>query len=263
MTAAVDTVTSTDGTRIAFERTGQGPPVIVVGGALTDRSAALPVAAQLATDFTAYAYDRRGRGDSGDTAPYAVAREIEDLAALIAEAGGEAYLYGVSSGAILAFEAVAAGLPVPRLALFEPPYSVSAARPNASVDFSVRVGELLAAERRDEAVEYFLTQAVGLSEQAVAGVQSSPVWSGMTALAHTLTYDLTITGDGSLPAGRMASVTVPTLVLASAESTDWLREAAQAVGDAIPDGRYRALSGEFHDVPPAVLAPVLAEFLRQ
>jgi pimeloyl-ACP methyl ester carboxylesterase len=261
--AAVHTVTSADGTTIGFERRGQGPPVILVAGALNDRSTAEPLATHLATDFTVYSYDRRGRGDSGDTPPYAVAREIEDLAALIAEAGGAACLYGVSSGAMLAFETAAAGQPVSRLAMFEPPYAVAGAPASVSTDMSSRIAELLAAGRRGDALEYFMSEAVGLPPDTVAGMRGSPMWQGMVALAPTLAYDTAISGDGSLPAQRMASVTVPTLVLDSAESHGWLRQAAEAVAEALPNGRHRSLPGQFHQIPPDMLAPVLAGFFRE
>lgn len=182
----VHTVTSADATTIAFERSGEGTPVIVVGGALNDRSTGAPLAAHLASDFTVYTYDRRGRGDSGDTRPYAVEREVEDLAALITEAGGKAFVYGVSSGAILALEAAASGLPITKLALLEPPYTITEARPNASENFAARLAELTSAGRRGEAVEYFMTKTVGLPDEAVAGARNSPMWAGLEAMAHTL-----------------------------------------------------------------------------
>lgn len=256
----MSTVTSNDGTTIAFERSGDGPPVVLVGGALDDRLAMEPLATHLTSHFTVYNYDRRGRGDSEDTVPYAAEREIEDLAALIAEAGGQAFVYGLSSGAMLAFEAAASGMPITKLVMFEPPYAVSETRLNSSEDFTGWLAELVAAGRRDAALEYFMTAAVGLPHEAVDEARSSPVWPRLEAMAHTLVYDTTISGDGRLPVERMALVTVPVLVIDSDGSTAWLRDSAQAVANALPQGRHCSLPGEFHDVPPEKLAPALTEF---
>jgi pimeloyl-ACP methyl ester carboxylesterase len=290
-------VRSGDGTTIAFERSGAGSPVIVVGGAFNDRTTAAPLAAALAATLTAqredrsllgpgasarserseprsreprpaqsqagltvYAYDRRGRGDSGDTAPYAVDREVEDLQALIAEAGGAAGLYGVSSGAILAIEAAAAGIGVSQLALFEPPFTVDDSRPHHDSAISTELAELTSAGRRREAVELFMRKAVGLPDELVAQVRESPMWPELEKLAHTLPYDTTITGDGTVPARLLASITVPTIVIGSEGSPPWLRSAVRAVAEALPHARRRSLAGEYHEVPPDVLGPVLTEF---
>lgn len=261
MTAAprtAGTVTSADGTAIACEQRGQGPPVVLVGGALNDRSASAVLAAQLAPDFTAWTYDRRGRGESGDTAPYAVEREIEDLAAVIAQAGGEAFVYGVSSGAVLAFEAAAAGLPIRAVALFEPPYVPS----EGSGGFSARLAGLIGAGRRGDAVALFMRTA-GLPEEAVAGARDSPMWPGLEAMAHTLVYDTALAGDGTLPAGRMLRVSVPALVLDSDASAAALRRAARETATALPAGQHRSVPGRFHEVPAEDLAPVLTEFFTE
>jgi pimeloyl-ACP methyl ester carboxylesterase len=254
-------VQSSDGTEIAYERSGTGSPIILIGGAFNDRSTAAPLAAQLAPHFTVFTYDRRGRGDSGDTAPYAVAREVEDLAALIAEAGGTVALYGLSSGAILALEAAAGGLPVTRLALFEPPYTVADSRPRPSATLPAELAELTRAGRGDDAVALFLTRLVGLPPEAVAQMRQAPMWPGLVKLAHTLVYDTAVSGDGTLPAGRLAAVTVPALLINSNGSPDWLHVAAHAVVDTLPDARHRTLEGQFHSVEPEVLAPVIVEFV--
>jgi pimeloyl-ACP methyl ester carboxylesterase len=252
-------VASKDGTAIAFDRSGDGPPVVLVCGASTQRSANAALAALLAERFTVFNYDRRGRGDSGDTAPYAVEREVEDLDAVIGAAGGSAYVWGTSSGAALALEAAASGLHITKLALWEPPFAPDeGARPPA--DTATVFTELVAAGRRGDAVEYFMRQVVGLPPEFVANARNEPWWPAQEALAHTLAYDATVMGDYSLPAGRAASVTKPTLVLAGGASGDWMRDSAQALAAALPAGRCRTLDGQWHDVDPEVLAGVLAEF---
>jgi alpha-beta hydrolase superfamily lysophospholipase len=257
----MNTVRSADGTTIAFDRSGQGPPVILVGGAFNDRSTAAPLAAELDSEFTVFNYDRRGRGSSGDTSPYAVDREVEDLDALIAEAGGSGSVYGLSSGAALALEAAACGLPIDSLALFEPPFVVDGSRPRPPEDLRVQLSELTSSGRRGEAVELFVTTAVGLPAEAVAQMRNAPMWPGLEAVAHTLAYDTAVMGPGNaLPAERIASVTVPTLVIESAGSPEWLRSAAQAVADVLPHAQHRTLEGQFHDVAPEVLAPELEQF---
>jgi len=254
-------VFSRDGTAIAFDRQGIGPPIIIVAGALSDRSAGAPgLAALLQKNFTVFSYDRRGRGASGDTTPYSVAREIEDIEALIAEAGGSARVYGVSSGAALALEAAAHGLGITKLALFEPPYRADDSAPKPPDNLTARVAEMTASGRNGDAVELFITKAVGLPAEAVAQMRNAPMWTGLEAMAPTLVHDFTIMGDGKFDAGRMASVTTPTLVIASNTSPPWLRNAVQAVADALPNGETEFLEGQFHNVPPERLAPVLEKF---
>jgi len=254
-------VTSRDGTTIAFDRMGEGPPVILVCGGSVDRMSNAPLAALLAEHFTVFNYDRRGRGDSGDTAPYAVDREVEDIEALIAEAGGSALLYGTSSGAALALEATASGLPITKLALWEPPFIPDeSARPPANQVETYN--ELVAAGRRGDAVEFFMTKVVGMPAEFVAEARNAPWWPAQEALAHTLAYDATIMGDYSLPTERAASVKAPTLVIAGGADFPWMRETAQALAEALPDGQTRTLEGQGHDVDPAVLAPALVEFFE-
>jgi pimeloyl-ACP methyl ester carboxylesterase len=257
----MNTARSKDGTTIAFDRSGEGPPIILVCGAFMVRSSEAPLAAQLEPHFTVFTYDRRGRGESGDTPPYAVDRELEDLAALIVEAGGSAILYGKSSGAALALESAARGLPVTGLVLFEPPYVVDDSRPRPPDDLAARLSELATSGRRGEAVELFITKAVGLPAEAVAEMRNAPMWPGLEAVAHTLAYDTTIMGAGNtFPTERAASVQVPALVIDSTGSPEWLRRAAQTVADALPDAQHRTLEGQFHDVAPEVLASELADF---
>ncbi len=255
------TVTSKDGTSLAFDQLGEGPAVVLVCGGSVDRSSNAPLAAALAPHFTVYNYDRRGRGDSGDTPPYAIEREVEDIEALIDEAGGSAYLYGISSGAALALEA-AAQLPtkVKKLALYEPPYIIGDSRPRPPADTARIYNEFVAAGRRGDAAEYFMTQVVGLPAEFAAQARSSPWWPNQEALAHTLAYDATIMGDYSLPTELAASVKTPTLVIAGGASWDWMRLTAQTLSRAIPSAEYRILEGQEHNVAPEALAPALEEF---
>src|SRR5829696_3211549 len=255
----MDKVTSEDGTTVAFDRLGDGPPVILVCGASTDRTANAPLAELLAGHFTVFNYDRRGRGDSGDKAPYAVEREVEDLDAVIGAAGGSAFVYGTSSGGALALEAAASGLAITKLAMWEPPYGLDeSSRPPA--DQVERYDEVISAGRRGDAVEYFMAKVVGLPPEFVAHAKNSPFWQAKEALAHTLAYDATIMGDYSVPIERATSVAAPTLVMAGRESFPFMRETARALADVIPDGQHRTLEGQTHDVAPETLAPVLEEF---
>jgi pimeloyl-ACP methyl ester carboxylesterase len=255
----METVTSTDGTAIAFDRLGDGPPVVLVSGGSTDRTANAPLATQLASDFMLLNYDRRGRGPSGDTPPYAVEREIEDVAAVIDAAGGTAFLFGTSSGAALALDTVASGVPVKKLALWEPPYILDdAMRPPA--DGVQQYETMLSEGRRGDAVEYFMRQVVGLSDEFVAQARNEPFWPQVEALAHTLPYDARVMADYSLPAERAASVTVPTLVLIGGASFPFVRETGEALAAALPAGEIRTLPDQTHDVAPEPLAAALRDF---
>lgn len=256
-------VTSRDGTRIAFEKTGTGPALVLVDGALCYRAfGPMSALAQvLAPDFTVYTYDRRGRGESGDTAPYAVIREVEDLEALIEAAGGSAYVYGISSGAALAMEAAASGLAITKLALYEAPYTAEGGDTGPVEESNRRLTELLAAGRRGDAVEFFMA-GVGAPAEAIAGMRQSPMWPVFEGVAHTIAYDFAILGDGTVPRERAAKVAVPTLVAAGGASPDFLRRPAEALADAIPGARYQTLDGQTHEVPPSVIGAVLMEFLR-
>jgi pimeloyl-ACP methyl ester carboxylesterase len=255
------TVTSKDGTTIAFDQSGDGPPVILICGGLTDRSANAPLAALLTAHLTVFNYDRRGRGDSGDTPPYAVEREIEDIDAVIAAAGGSAYLYGTSSGAALALEAVARLKGITKLALWEPPYILKG-RSRPPADTAKTYTELVSAGRRGNAAEFFMAKVVGLPPEFVAQARDAPFWQAQEALAHALAYDATIMGDYSLPTERAASITAPTLVIGGGAEFPWMRETAQALADVIPGAQIRILEGQGHNIDPAVLAPVLIEFFK-
>jgi pimeloyl-ACP methyl ester carboxylesterase len=260
----MNTVTSKDGTRIAYDKVGDGPAVILVGGALSARQSwsGPDLAQRLAPHFTVYNYDRRGRGDSGDTLPYAVAREIEDLEALIDAAGGAAALYGHSSGGSLALEAAAAlGRKVSRVAVYEAPYDDAPQARQAWQGYIRQLTELLAAGRRGDAVALFM-QYVGTPAAQIAGMRQAPFWRGLEALAPTLAYDHTaiLGADPAVPFERVAGITAPALVMAGDASAPFLLVTAQTLSQAMPHARLRTLSGQTHNVSSEVLAPVLAEF---
>jgi pimeloyl-ACP methyl ester carboxylesterase len=245
-------VTSKDGTAIAFERFGDGPPVVVVGGAFCDRSVGVELAGMLSDRFTGVTYDRRGRGDSGDTLPYEVDREIEDLAAVIEAVGGSAQVYGISSGSALSALAAAAGLPIVRLTLFEPPYRVPGAPP-APERYLDTLVELTSSGRLDDAVEYFMVAAVGQPPEQVAQMRATPMWAPLAAMAPTLVYDAHVMGDSAVPTA-LGSLTTPTLVVHSNGSPAWLRDAAAATAKALPNAELRGLDGDFHQVPTESIA---------
>lgn len=253
-------VESTDGTTIAFDQLGGGRPIIVVGGAATDRTNNGPIADALAERFTVLNYDRRGRGDSSDTLPYTVAREVEDIQVLLDAAGGSAVLLGLSSGAVLAAEAAAAGLNVDRLVMWEPPFSLCPDGPQRAKAYTDRLAELLAADRRGDALEHFMT-LVGLPDEAIVGMRRSPYWQVGERLAPTLAYDAAIMGDHTIPTDRFASITVPTLVLAGKNSPGFLQEAAAHTAAVIPGCRHDVLAGQDHAVDAHVIAKAVAEFV--
>ena len=255
----MDYVTSKDGTKIAFDRMGEGPPVILVSGGSVDRSSNATVAQLLAERFLVFNYDRRGRGPSGDTPPYAVQREIEDIEAVIDAAGGSAFLYGTSSGASLVLEAAASRLPITKAALWEPPYVLDPER-RPPADTAKTFEKLVSSGRRGDAVEFFMVNVVGMPAEFAAQSRTQPWWAATEALAHTLAYDATIMGDYSLPVDRAALVTAPTLVIAGEASFPFMRETAEALAKAIPNGETRMLEGQTHDVAPEAIAPVLVEF---
>lgn len=258
-------VTSKDGTAIAFDRSGNGPAVILVGGASQSRMGAAHLAELLSKDFTVFNYDRRGRGESGDTQPYAIEREIEDIEALIATARRAAALYGTSSGAVLALKAAATGLDVTKLALWEPNVLVDNSRPVLPADYVAHLNALIAAGRRGDACEYFLTAGAGIPAEFVAPLRMMPEWSAMEAVAHTLAYDGMIVADTlngqPVTATRWASVTMPTIVM-DGGTIPWLTTGAAALASALPQATRRTLPGQPHNVDAEAIAPVITEFFK-
>ena len=255
-------VTSADGAQIAFDRFGQGSPVVVVSGIFCDRQTTQELAEQLAQQFSVINYDRRGRGDSGDTAPYAVEREVEDLGALIAEAGGTASVYGHSSGAGLALNAAASGLPITRLVLHEPPYGPDDEESKRGArELAENVRAALAEDRRADAIKLFLT-ASGMPPELVEGMSSDPQ---MHAVAPTMPYDFEVMGDssrgGTIPEGLVRAISIPTLMIAGGASPDFFRDTAARIAEVLPNGKHMVLEGQDHGAPADVVAPVVAEFL--
>jgi pimeloyl-ACP methyl ester carboxylesterase len=252
-------VLSKDGTPIAYQQTGQGRAVILVDGAMSSRAfgPGVALAPLLAQRFTVFVYDRRGRNDSGDTPPYAVEREVEDIAALIAEAGQAVYLFGHFPGAALALRAAASGLKVEKLALYEPSYVTSGPQPPA--DAVAQLTRLATAGRRGDAVEYFMVQITGRPADEVARMRGSPYWPSLEAIASTLAYDAAVMGNWSVP-DWLATIRIPTLVMDGASSPTPRRQTAQAVAQTLPHARYRTLEGRTHDVAPEVIAAALIEF---
>jgi len=263
------TVISRDGSTIAYDAIGNGPAVILVDGALGSRSTFggdSELARLLAANFRVYTYDRRGRGGSSDTQPFAVAREVEDIEALIDAAGGDAYLYGISSGGALALEA-AIGLPskVKKLAMYEVPYDSSEAGIRAWHAYRAQLDDFVAAGQRGDAVALFMT-FVGVPDDMLAGMRQSPMWPTLEAVALTLPYDAAALGaDRTVPIERAAAVTARTLVMdggASYEIMPFMRASAEALAHAIPNAQRQILEGQGHDVSAKALAPVLAAFFK-
>ncbi len=260
------TALSKDGTPIVFDRIGNGPPVILVDGALCYRAMGQSgqLAELLAPHFTVFTYDRRGRGDSGDTAPYAVENEVEDIAALLREAGGTAFLWGMSSGAVLALEAANRLTGIKKLALYEAPLVVDNSRPTTEDDW-VRISEAVAANRRSKAVKLFL-KSVGVPAFLIAVMPLTPMWSKLRAIAHTLPYDGAIVGENQrgqpLPFDCWASVTVPVLVMDGGKSPAWMHHGNHSLASALPNARYQTLAGQTHMLRPKAHASILVKFFK-
>jgi pimeloyl-ACP methyl ester carboxylesterase len=254
----VETTASTDGTSIAYQRAGSGAPLVLVVGAFCDRTSTASLTALLASRFAVYEYDRRGRGNSGAGGAYAVEREVEDLAAVVSAAGGSAFAFGHSSGAILAMEAAARGVPLSRLALYEPPYT---APPGSAGDDAMlqAVRARLAAGDPDGAAEAFLAGAGGPPEQ-IAAARRSPWWPRMRALAPTLVHDLLLCHRGVVPHERLSRIDVPTLALSGGASPAWAARACAEVAAVIPGARTQVLEGQTHAAADDVLAPVLVDW---
>lgn len=257
-------VISKDGTVIAFDRVGDGPPLILVDPALCSRvmGPSTGLAKLLAPHFTVFTYDRRGRGESGDTMPYAVEREIEDLEAVLDEAGGDAFVWGPSSGAVLALDAANRLSGIKKLALYEVPFIVDDSRPPTR-DNWVRINAAVEAGHRSDAVKEFL-KAVGVPAVVIALMRLTPVWSKLEATAHTLPYDGALVQDCQrgepLPADRWASVTAPTLVMDGGKSSAWIRNANRSLANVLPNAQGRTLEGQTHVVKGKAQVPMLVEF---
>ncbi|MCW2811328.1 MAG: putative hydrolase [Friedmanniella sp.] len=266
-TPTTRTVTSTDGTTLAYEVRGRGPALVLVDGALCQRAMgpSRGLTAELGDRFTVYAYDRRDRGDSGTgRSPWSADREVEDLAAVLEAAGPGAHLFGASSGAVLALEAARRGLVEGRVVAYEAPFIVDGSHAPNDPQLPEKVRALVEGGRRGEAVKTFL-RVVGAPAPMVALMPLMPPWKRMTAVAHTLAYDLSLVVGRQqgqpLPAGAYAGVTAPTLVIAGGKSPAYMRNAQAAIAAAVPGARLLTLAGQTHMIKPKALAPVVAEFL--
>jgi pimeloyl-ACP methyl ester carboxylesterase len=256
-------VRSKDGTPIAYERSGSGPSLILVDGALCSRAfgPSPKLSPLLAQHFTVFAYDRRGRGQSGDTQPYSAAREVEDIAALINEAGGSASLLGLSSGGALALQAAAAGLAIEKVVAYEPPYVDDAGQRGGNAHEG-QLKRLVADGNRAGAVKYFMRDMVGVPAPFVVFMQLMPwIWRKLEAVAHTLTYDAALMTDFRIPRARLATIGVPALVMNGSKTDQRLKDAARAIAAVIPGARHNELTGQTHNVKPDVLTPAVVEFL--
>lgn len=263
-------VISKDGTTIAFEQSGMGPAIILVSAALADHTGTTKLSERLAPNFTVINYDRRGRGKSGDTRPYAVEREVEDIEALVDAAGGSAYLFGSSSGAVLALEATSKlGAKIAGLLMYEPPFIIDDSRPPMPGDFAEQINKLVTANRRDDAVKLFFAKGMGIPSVFVTLMRwLMPGWSKMTCIAHTIPYDLDVlegTQEGKpLPVRRWVTATAATLVMVGGKSEAFFHTGARALVELLTNARYCALDGRDHSavlMAPDAIAVAIKEFL--
>lgn len=254
---------SADGARIAFETVGEGRPLVLVGGAFCDRhakAAGTPLARLLADRFSVVSYDRRGRGDSTDVAPWSIARELDDLDAVIGANGGRAFVYGMSSGALIALAAAERGAAIDGLVLYEAPIVLDDAK-RPSEDLARELDDLLRADRRSDAAALFLARVVGLPPGPIAGMKAAPMWAALERIATTLPHDVRLAAGAPDLLARAHAVETPTCTLSGEGSPTWMRDAARALGDALPNGHRRELRGQTHDVDPSVLADAIADVL--
>lgn len=260
-------MTSPDGTTIAYTREGEGPAVVLVGGGLDDGAENAPLAGVLSQWFTVYNYARRGRGHSGDTRPYALEREIEDLATLVELAGGKAHVYGVSSGGALALRAAAAGVPIDRLAVYEVPYAVDEVAVHGWREYVTQLDAALAMDDRDAALRLFMRLA-GSGEDDIAGAAASPMWPGLLKIAHTLSYDAVCLGDGEPPVAELERIEQPALVATGGVPDPhmgglrpgYFDAAADVIAAHLPDATRKVVAGQSHVADPTTIALVLKDF---
>lgn len=258
----METVHSADGTAIAFDRSGTGLPLVLIGGAFNTRMSASGLAALLSDRFTVYCYDRRGRGDSGgtrDAGDYDIEWEVQDLAAILAATGGDAFVYGHSSGGAIALESAARGVAMQKLAVYEPPYT---GQNGPTAEFAEKLRSLVENGHRDEAAVEFMA-LVGMPPQMIDQVRQSPYFPSMAAMAHTLPYDVALSNGGVAPTDRLEKVAVPTLAIAGEASPDWAENVARTIAQYVPEATYVILKGQDHSVSDDVLAPVLAQWFGQ
>ncbi|MDJ0356649.1 alpha/beta hydrolase [Paenarthrobacter sp. PH39-S1] len=260
---AIDQVTSADATTISVERIGSGPALVLVDGAFCGRSfgPARRLAQELANSFSVYFYDRRGRGDSGDTKPYAAEREIEDLVAVIRHTGGNAFVYGISSGAALALEAAAAGVPMRKLATYEAPYTGVGVINGVPIDHARHLNALLAQNKRGAMVSYFLVKMIGVPAFVPIMLHFIPgVWKSQTASANTLPYETAVLNNFTAPVDRLAHIPVPTLVMVGGKAAPAMAAAQSMIAKAVPQSLHHILDGQTHQVSNTAMVPQLRAF---
>ncbi|MGN7941156.1 alpha/beta fold hydrolase [Virgibacillus sp. 6R] len=265
----MNTVISKDGTKIAYEKQGNGPAVILVSSAAADHKDAEQLAVQLAKYFTVFNYDRRGRGQSTDASQYAVEREIEDIDALINEAGGNSILFGSSSGAVLALEAASKlGNKITKLFMYEPPFIIDDSRPPVPREYVEHLNKLIKEDRRSDAVEYFMSKALGIPLEYLEHMKSDPSWKIMENLAHTLAYDGMIMGEtqlgNPLPTDRW-DVNIPVTIIIGENSEPYFHKAAKSLVELLPLAKYEKLMGQDHSavmMAPDKLAHAVVEFSK-
>jgi pimeloyl-ACP methyl ester carboxylesterase len=265
-TTTFRTVSSKDGTRIAYDVAGSGPALILVDGAMCSRGfGPMPdLSKHLQKDFTVYNYDRRGRGDSGNVLPYSPEREVEDLAAMITEAGGTAVVFGISSGGGLALRAAAAGLPISRLAIYEAPYMVSDSKKRPD-DMLGDLDRFIATGNPGGAVRYFMVEMVGAPAIATVFMRAMPkVWKQMLAVAPTIPNDARVMGGNFRPdTVSFSTITAPALVMRGGKAAQWMTDAAELLAKTLPHSSYKVLPKQTHQVKSAAIAPSLIEFLSR
>ncbi len=252
----MELVESADGTRIALDRSGSGPPLVIVLGAFCDRSTSKPLAGLLALSYTVYEYDRRGRGDSGNGLPLSIEGEVQDLAAVVAAAGEDPFVYGHSSGGSLALEAAARGVEMRRLAVYEPPYTGDH---DPGPEFGRHLDELVATGRRDDAAEQWLA-VTGTPPPIIEAIKRGPGWAHRQALAHTLSQDLRLANNGQVPIERLRGIELPVLALAGGASPPWAASTTATLASSLPHVRECIVEGQQHVPAEPVISAILESF---
>jgi pimeloyl-ACP methyl ester carboxylesterase len=259
----MDTVTSKDGTTLAYDRVGNGPPIIFIPGVFNLRDTCAPIAAELAGSFTSYTYDRRARGDSTNIRPYAIEREVEDLEAILAVAGGSGAVFGFSSGAVLALCAAAAGLPIERLFLYEPPFRFDSEPPPPAPDLPERLQRMVDEGRPADVVTTFQLEGIGLPSDVVAGIRQAPFFPSLEAMAQSVVHDAVLTTSLPVPTQEMASVEVPTVVMRGGRTWPLLAVAAERLAGTMPNARLEILhDASDHGLDPVSTAAAIRDAVR-
>ncbi|MEO6394724.1 MAG: alpha/beta hydrolase [Devosia sp.] len=260
-------VTSKDGTSIGYSVVGTGPPIVLVDGAMCWRAMgpATPLAEELKDRFTVYTYDRRGRGESGDTKPYAIQREVEDLEAVIAAAGGSVAIYAISSGVALALEAANSISGITSLVLYEAPIFTDTTRKPVPANYVQRMDALLARGDNAGAVKHFMQNGINVPWFGLLMMQLFGMFKKMAVVGPTLPYDTALVypfwNHRPIPKGRWAKATMPALVVGGGKSDAWMQNAQKAIADNLPNATHKTLAGQNHMVAASAIAPLIKEFV--